>query len=111
MLRNAAGVLSFLEKRGEMQAGRCRRRQMEKPANGEDVELLLRTNNPVVISFVEALLSEADIDYLILDQYMSIVEGSLGVIPRRILVDGAAIAHARRVLAEADLAHELEPEA
>ena len=75
------------------------------------MEALLKTNNMAVISFVEALLSEANIDYLMLDQHMSIVEGSLGIIPRRILVQEAMLPRARKILTDADLGHELEPEA
>ena len=75
------------------------------------MEALLKTNNMAVISFVEALLSEANIDYLMLDQHMSIVEGSLGIIPRRILVQEAMLPRARKILMDADLGHELEPEA
>ena len=50
------------------------------------MEELLRTNDLVLISFVEALLREAGIDALVLDQNMSVIEGSLGVLPRRVLV-------------------------
>lgn len=74
------------------------------------MQALLKTNDPVTISFVEALLSEANINYLVLDQHMSIVEGSLGIIPRRILVPDAMIARARQIMRDADLGHELEPE-
>lgn len=70
---------------------------------------LLRTNDAVTISAVGALLDGAGISYLVLDQNMSIVEGSLGIIPRRILVADDDLAAARRVLSEAGLAHELEP--
>lgn len=69
---------------------------------------LLRTNDPVVLSFVEALLRDAGIHYFVADQNMSIVEGSLGIIPRRILVPDEDLAAARRVLIDAGLAHELE---
>ena len=47
---------------------------------------LVRTNNPVLISAVQALLDGADIPHVVLDQYMSVLEGSLGVLPRRLLV-------------------------
>ena len=47
---------------------------------------LIRTNDPVLISFLQALLSDSNIDVLVLDQNMSIVEGSLGILPRRLLV-------------------------
>ena len=71
---------------------------------------LLRTNDAVLISAVGALLDGAKIHYLVLDQNMSIVEGSLGVIPRRILVADEDAEAARRVLTDAGLAHELETE-
>lgn len=62
---------------------------------------LLRTNDAVVISFVESLLRDARIEYFIADQNMSIMEGSLGVLPRRILVRTDQAEAARRLLADA----------
>ncbi|WP_315834551.1 DUF2007 domain-containing protein [Bradyrhizobium prioriisuperbiae] len=68
---------------------------------------LLRTNDIVLVSAVEALLDGADIGHLVLDQNMSIIEGSLGVLPRRLLVGNDDFAAARQLLSEAGLAHEL----
>lgn len=68
---------------------------------------LLRTNDMVLVSAVTALLDGASIDHLLLDNNMSIVEGSLGVIPRRILVHEDDNQAARRLLIEAGLGHEL----
>ncbi|MGN6284376.1 MAG: putative signal transducing protein [Afipia sp.] len=68
---------------------------------------LLRTNDMVLVSAVTALLDGANIDHLLLDNNMSIVEGSLGVIPRRILVHEEDNQAARRLLIEAGLGHEL----
>jgi hypothetical protein len=68
---------------------------------------LVRTNDVVLISAVGALLDGAEIDYLVMDQNMSILEGSVGVIPRRILVHSDDIRSARQVLTDAGLAHEL----
>jgi hypothetical protein len=68
---------------------------------------LVRTNDIVLISAIEALLSGANIEYLVLDQNMSVLEGSLGMLPRRILVDEAGAARARQLLQEAGLGHEL----
>lgn len=68
---------------------------------------LLRTNDLVLISFVRALLAEADIEALYLDNHMSLMEGSLGALPRRILVGEDDLARARRILSENGLAHEL----
>lgn len=48
---------------------------------------LLRTNDIVLISAIEALLKELGIDYFVADTHMSILEGSIGVLPRRIMVD------------------------
>ena len=71
------------------------------------VRELVRTNDVVLVSAIGALLDGANIHHLVLDQNMSILEGSLGVIPRRILVHEDDNHAARRVLTEAGLAHEL----
>ena len=68
---------------------------------------LVRTNNLVVISAIEALLKGADIAHMIVDQNMSVMEGSIGIFPRRILVDEDEFDAARRLLEEAGLAAEL----
>lgn len=69
---------------------------------------LVRTNDVVLISFVEALLSEAKIAHMVLDQNMSVLEGTLGVLPRRILVDADRLDEARRLLVDAGVADELK---
>jgi hypothetical protein len=61
----------------------------------------------VVISFVEALLSDARIEHLVVDQNMSVMEGSIGVLPRRVLVDSDRIDEARTLVADAGIAQEL----
>jgi tRNA1(Val) A37 N6-methylase TrmN6 len=72
---------------------------------------LVRTNNAVLITAIEALLKSADIPHVVLDRHMSVLEGSLGILPRRILVDEAHQEVARQLLEDAGLAHELRPEA
>lgn len=74
------------------------------------MEELVKTNDPVLISFVSALLDDAGIAYLVADQHMSIIEGSLGVLPKRVLVDSDAISQARRLFRDAGIGHELTPE-
>jgi hypothetical protein len=64
----------------------------------------------VLVSAVGALLDGANIHHLVLDQNMSVIEGSLGIIPRRILVHEDDDLQARRVLTDAGLAHELRPQ-
>jgi hypothetical protein len=71
---------------------------------------LVRTNDVVLVSAVSALLDGADLHYLVLDQNMSVIEGSLGILPRRILVHDEDNAEARRLLVAAGLGHELRPD-
>jgi hypothetical protein len=71
------------------------------------MEELMRTNDPVLISFVEALLSDSGIDHLVLDRNMSVMEGSLGIIPRRVLVPRDRADEARRLLGDAGVGEEL----
>ena len=71
---------------------------------------LVRTNDEVLLSAVKALLQSADIPHLVLDQNMSVLEGSLGILPRRILVAEEQLQSARRLLKDAGLAHELSPD-
>lgn len=68
---------------------------------------LLQTNDIVLISLVEAILVGRGIEILIADQFMSAVEGSLGFLPRRLLVHGEDAAAARAALRQAGLAGEL----
>ena len=70
---------------------------------------LVRTNNAVLITAIEALLKAADIPHVVLDRHMSVLEGSLGILPRRILVDDEHHESARQLLEDAGLAHELRP--
>lgn len=46
----------------------------------------LRTNDAVLLSWIQALLADAGIDSVILDTHTSIIEGSIGAIPRRLMV-------------------------
>ena len=62
---------------------------------------LLRSNDIVRLSWLTALLSEAGIEAVLLDSHMSVIEGSISAIPRRLMVREHDAARARRVLAEA----------
>ena len=68
------------------------------------MRLIVRANDPVLISFVEALFREAGIAVHIADAHMSIMEGSIGVFPRRLLVLDEDWTRAAQILEEADLA-------
>jgi len=71
---------------------------------------LVRTNDMVLVSAVVALLDAARIRHVVLDQNMSVLEGSLGVLPRRILVSEAQELTARQILEDAGLGKELRPD-
>ncbi|HRP79147.1 MAG TPA: DUF2007 domain-containing protein [Aquamicrobium sp.] len=71
---------------------------------------LLRTNDAVLISFVEALLRDAGLAFFVADNNMSVVEGSLGILPRRVMVAEGDIGEARRLLADAGIADEIKGE-
>jgi hypothetical protein len=71
------------------------------------MHVLLATNDPVLLSFVSALLGEAGLQYVIADEHTSAIEGRIGAFPRRVMVAAHDADAAKRVLREADLGHEL----
>jgi hypothetical protein len=71
---------------------------------------LVRTNDIVLVSAIGALLDGANIHHVVVDQNMSVIEGSLGILPRRILVHDEDNKEARQILADAGLSHELRPD-
>lgn len=62
------------------------------------MEELFRSNDPALLSFATALLSGEDIEVHIFDVHMSVLEGSLGLLPRRVMVLSEDAARARRIL-------------
>ena len=66
---------------------------------------LLRSNDPVLLSYVSALLGEERIEFIVADLNMSVLEGSIGALPRRILVESDKIVQARHLLTEAGIGH------
>lgn len=70
------------------------------------MEELLRTNDPVLISYAVSLLDDAGIDHAVFDTNTSIIEGSLGILPRRLMVDIDQIGRARHLLNEAGIGDE-----
>lgn len=68
---------------------------------------LMRSNDAVLLSFVDALLKDADIPHFVADVHMSILDGSIGALPRRIMVDEDWVEQARRLVRDAQLGHEL----
>ncbi len=59
---------------------------------------LLRSNDPVLLSWVQALLTDARIQAVVLDLHTSIIEGSISAIPRRVMVGDDDFARARALI-------------
>jgi Putative prokaryotic signal transducing protein len=68
---------------------------------------LIRTNDPVLISFAESLLRDAGLRCFVADAHMSVLEGSAGFIQRRVLVDAEDKEEAILLMRDAGLGHEL----
>jgi len=64
---------------------------------------LIRTSDPTIIAFATALLSGEDIDWFELDVHMSILEGSIGILPRRLMVPDRDLFRARAVMKDNDI--------
>ncbi len=59
---------------------------------------LLRTTNPVKLALAKALLTGEGINSFEMDVHMSVLEGSIGILPRRLMVTDADLARAKVVL-------------
>ena len=62
---------------------------------------LLRSNDMVQLSFIEVLLRDSGIECVVFDGHTSILEGSLGVLPRRVMVLDEDLEAARQLLRDA----------
>jgi hypothetical protein len=69
---------------------------------------LFRTNDPTVISFVEVVLSEKGIELFVFDTNASVLDGSIGILPRRMMVINDDHLAAKRAITLAGLEHELK---
>ncbi len=73
------------------------------------MKLLVRANNAVLLNFVMTLLRDEGLEPIMFDQHASLVDGSPGVIPRRVMIADEDEPAARRLLTEAGLESELVP--
>ncbi|WP_127113811.1 putative signal transducing protein [Shimia sediminis] len=65
---------------------------------------LLRSNDPTIIAFASALLQGEGIDCFEMDVNMSILEGSIGIFPRRLMVRSDDLIRAERVMRDNEIA-------
>ncbi|MCP5037842.1 MAG: DUF2007 domain-containing protein [Rhodobacteraceae bacterium] len=59
---------------------------------------LIRTNDPATLAFATALLDGEGIDHFVMDVHMSVLDGSIGILPRRLMVPDQDVAQARRAM-------------
>lgn len=67
------------------------------------MEELLRTNDPTEIAFATALLRGEQIEAFEMDVHMSVLEGSIGILPRRLMVHRSDMFRARAILRDNDI--------
>ena len=65
------------------------------------MKAVLKTNDVVFLSFAQSLLKDAQIETLLLDENASIMDGSLGILPRRLMVSDDDFRQAQRILRDA----------
>lgn len=68
-----------------------------------DMREILRTNDPTVIAFAQALLQGEDIAVFTMDANMSVLEGSIGILPRRMMVADRDFFMAQAILRDNDI--------
>jgi hypothetical protein len=84
--------------------------QCKRISQGKDLTPMVeivRTNDLVLVGFLQSLLENANIPVLVADSHMNALEGMIGAFPRRILVPQDNLAQARRLIADAGLEAEL----
>lgn len=64
---------------------------------------VLRTNDPVELSLAVALLRDAAIEHAVMDTNISVLEGTIGIFPRRLMVLDEDYEEARGLLREAEI--------
>lgn len=65
------------------------------------MRVLVRSTNAIRLGFLQALLRDAGIESILLDQHISAVEGGIGAFPRRLAVRDEDMAEAKRILRDA----------
>ena len=71
---------------------------------------ILKTNDPVALSFVAAVLKDAGVESVVFDQNASILDGSIGAIPRRLMIDSDDFEQARLALKDPEILQYLSKE-
>ena len=68
------------------------------------MEELLRTNDITVIAYANAILAGSGIDVSELDVNISVLEGSIGILPRRLMVRSDDLIKAQQLMRDYEIA-------
>jgi Putative prokaryotic signal transducing protein len=83
-------------KRGQAVLGLSRRGGIS--AYNFAMRMVLKSNNPVVLSYATHVLEESGIEALIFDTHASIMDGSMAMVPRRLMVADEDFNRAEKLL-------------
>jgi hypothetical protein len=65
------------------------------------MRVVLKSNNPVILSYATHILEESGIDALVFDTHASIMDGSTIMVPRRLMVADEDFNRAEKLLRDA----------
>lgn len=74
--------------------------RLSKARTNRQMRPVLKTNNPVLLSFAQSLLNDAQIECVVFDENASVMDGSLGILPRRLMVADEDLERGQAVLRE-----------
>jgi hypothetical protein len=63
---------------------------------------VLKTNDLVLLDFAQVLLADSGIETVVFDAHASVMDGSLGILPRRLMVADKDFAAAETILKDID---------
>ena len=76
------------------------RGQADQKKHPTPMQAVLKTTNIVLLSFAESLLTDAKVEYVVFDAHSSVMDGSMGFLPRRLMVADEDLERAQRLLRE-----------
>lgn len=76
---------------------------MAREAYPDLMKELIRTTDPTIVAFASALLRAEDIEPFVLDVNMSVLEGGIGLFPRRLMVADEHLFRARAILKDNEI--------
>ena len=72
-------------------------------SNAAGIVELLRTNDPVLLSWLVALLADSNIPAVVFDTHTSLLEGNISAFPRRLMVAAEDAPRARLIIEDAEI--------